>query len=138
MIYIFSITHTISLSSEKKQFYTGQYSIAISGELCNVRCFPARELVDGIPVFTEDGYRVGESKAAAKKAIPMVVISRILMATPGMGTSTTPLLVFLRKKFTFSLEKCSFKFKFKCVDNVRYLTKSNGTNSHQKMFKSAK
>ncbi len=54
------------------------------------------------------------------------------MATPGMGTSTTPLLVFLRKKFTFSLEKCSFKFKFKCVDNVRYLTKSNGTNSYKK------
>lgn len=43
-----------------------------------------RELSQGIPVFTEDGTRVGDSTAAAKKAIGQVVISRIVMACPGM------------------------------------------------------
>ena len=43
-----------------------------------------RELTNGIPVFTEDGIKVGESKAAAKSAIGQVVVSRILMAMPGM------------------------------------------------------
>lgn len=45
-------------------------------------CF--RELVHGIPVFTEDGERVGQSKRAAVKAIAQVVVSRVFMATPGM------------------------------------------------------
>ena len=44
-----------------------------------------RELQNGIPVFAEDGERLGDSKAAARKGISQVVISRILMASPGMG-----------------------------------------------------
>jgi len=38
----------------------------------------------GIPVFTEDGERIGQSAAAARKAIAQVVVSRVFMATPGM------------------------------------------------------
>lgn len=44
-----------------------------------------RELKIGIPVTDENGNRLGESANAAKQAITQVVISRILMAAPGMG-----------------------------------------------------
>lgn len=46
---------------------------------------PFRELKVGIPVTDENGTRLGESTNAAKQAITQVVISRILMAAPGMG-----------------------------------------------------
>lgn len=46
-----------------------------------------RELKSGIPVFDENGTRIGDSQKAAQRAIPMVVFSRISMATPGMGMS---------------------------------------------------
>jgi hypothetical protein len=38
----------------------------------------------GIPVFDENGNRVGESKRAATSAITQVVVSRVAMASPGM------------------------------------------------------
>ena len=44
-----------------------------------------REITDGIPVTTESGEKIGESKKAAKKAIFQVITSRIGMALPGMG-----------------------------------------------------
>nr|XP_025865290.1 sideroflexin-1 [Vulpes vulpes] len=44
-----------------------------------------RELKIGIPVTDENGNRLGESANAAKQAITQVVISRILMAAPGMA-----------------------------------------------------
>lgn len=45
----------------------------------------SRELKVGIPVTDENGNRLGESANAAKQAITQVVVSRILMAAPGMG-----------------------------------------------------
>ena len=48
-------------------------------------CIFSRELMHGIPVFDENGNRLGESKIAAKSAITQVVFSRIMMATPGMS-----------------------------------------------------
>ena len=39
----------------------------------------------GVPIFDENGNRLGESKMAAKSAISQVVFSRIMMATPGMS-----------------------------------------------------
>ncbi|CAH2277141.1 sideroflexin-1 [Pelobates cultripes] len=44
-----------------------------------------RELKYGIPVTDDNGNRIGESPNAAKQAITQVVISRILMAAPGMA-----------------------------------------------------
>lgn len=46
---------------------------------------PHRELKHGIPVTDENDNRLGESTKAAQQAISQVVISRILMASPGMG-----------------------------------------------------
>lgn len=44
-----------------------------------------RELKAGIPVTNDKGNRLGESVIAAQQAISQVIISRILMAAPGMG-----------------------------------------------------
>lgn len=44
-----------------------------------------RELKHGIPITDENDNRLGESTNAAKQAISQVVVSRILMASPGMG-----------------------------------------------------
>ncbi|KAK2166738.1 hypothetical protein LSH36_36g08017 [Paralvinella palmiformis] len=58
---------------------------AVAAANCiNIPLMRSRELTEGIPVFTEDNTRIGNSKNAAMKAIPQVVISRIIMATPGM------------------------------------------------------
>lgn len=45
----------------------------------------SRELQHGIPVTDENDNRLGESTKAAQQAISQVVVSRILMASPGMG-----------------------------------------------------
>lgn len=63
--------------------YVPFVAVAVSNAI-NIPCMRSRELVDGIPVFTEDGERVGESTVAAKKAITQVTLSRIFMASPGM------------------------------------------------------
>lgn len=44
-----------------------------------------RELQHGIPITDENDNRLGESTKAAQQAITQVVVSRILMASPGMG-----------------------------------------------------
>lgn len=46
-----------------------------------------RELQHGIPITDENDNRLGESTKAAQQAISQVVVSRILMASPGMGTN---------------------------------------------------
>jgi len=59
----------------------------IDATQCDViECFVhlCREVTHGIPVFTADGERVGQSTKAAQKAISLVVVSRVIMATPGM------------------------------------------------------
>lgn len=55
-----------------------------AGNSVNIPLMRQRELLHGIPVFDQDGNRLGESKIAAKRAIAMTVISRISMAVPGM------------------------------------------------------
>ena len=43
------------------------------------------ELTNGIGIFDENGEKIGQSKKMARVAISQVVLSRILMATPGMS-----------------------------------------------------
>lgn len=58
-----------------------------------------RELQHGIPITDENDNRLGESTKAAQQAITQVVVSRILMASPGMGME-----VFSHSEvFSFSL-----------------------------------
>ncbi|XP_020932177.1 sideroflexin-1 isoform X3 [Sus scrofa] len=59
---------------------------AVAAANCiNIPLMRQRELRAGIPVTDENGNRLGESANAAKQAITQVVISRILMAAPGMA-----------------------------------------------------
>ncbi|CAO2596088.1 Sfxn1 [Lemmus lemmus] len=59
---------------------------AVAAANCiNIPLMRQRELKVGIPVTDENGTRLGESTNAAKQAIAQVVISRILMAAPGMA-----------------------------------------------------
>ncbi|KAL4231603.1 Sideroflexin-1 [Mactra antiquata] len=58
---------------------------AVAAANCiNIPSMRSRELIDGIPVFDDNGNRIGDSKMAAKSAITQVVFSRIMMAMPGM------------------------------------------------------
>lgn len=59
---------------------------AVAAANCiNIPLMRQRELKVGIPVTDENGNRLGESAHAAKQAITQVVVSRILMAAPGMA-----------------------------------------------------
>ncbi|ODN01146.1 Sideroflexin-3 [Orchesella cincta] len=58
---------------------------AVAAANCiNIPMMRSKEVSDGVPVIDKDGNRIGDSKIAAKQGIGSVVLSRILMASPGM------------------------------------------------------
>ncbi|ESO97003.1 hypothetical protein LOTGIDRAFT_159748 [Lottia gigantea] len=84
-----AVTTALTLNSLVKKFppLIGRFVpfAAVAAANCiNIPCMRSREILNGIPVFDENGNRLGESKTAAKSAITQVVISRVFMATPGM------------------------------------------------------
>ncbi|TNM98693.1 hypothetical protein fugu_013257 [Takifugu bimaculatus] len=59
---------------------------AVAAANCiNIPLMRQRELKHGIPITDENDNRLGESSKAAQQAISQVVVSRILMAAPGMA-----------------------------------------------------
>uniref|UniRef100_A0AAQ4P209 Sideroflexin-1 n=1 Tax=Gasterosteus aculeatus aculeatus TaxID=481459 RepID=A0AAQ4P209_GASAC len=59
---------------------------AVAAANCiNIPLMRQRELQHGIPITDENDNRLGESTNAAQQAISQVVVSRILMASPGMA-----------------------------------------------------
>ncbi|XP_028353499.1 sideroflexin-1 isoform X4 [Physeter macrocephalus] len=79
---------------------------AVAAANCiNIPLMRQRELKVGIPVTDENGNRLGESANAAKQAITQVVVSRILMAAPGMDEENRKLK--LREVFSRIIQLAS-------------------------------
>uniref|UniRef100_A0A5S6QQI3 Sidoreflexin n=1 Tax=Trichuris muris TaxID=70415 RepID=A0A5S6QQI3_TRIMR len=71
---------------------------AVAAANCiNIPLMRFRELQHGVTLFDSNGTKVGQSSVAAQRAIAMVTLSRILMATPGM-TFPPFLINWLEKK----------------------------------------
>ncbi|KRX41580.1 Sideroflexin-1 [Trichinella murrelli] len=84
----------LGLNSLKMPSLIGRFVpfFAVAAANCiNIPMMRMRELQYGIPVFDEDGQRLGNSCIAAQKAIQMVTMSRTIMAMPGM--TLAPILV---------------------------------------------
>lgn len=84
-----SITTALTLNSMVKKFppLIGRFVpfVAVAAANCiNIPCMRSKELLSGTPIFDENGNRLGESKRAATSAITQVVVSRVIMASPGM------------------------------------------------------
>ncbi|XP_077992484.1 sideroflexin-1-like [Glandiceps talaboti] len=73
---------------------------AVAAANCiNVPCMRMREIENGVTVVDENGNKLGESKIVAKKAISMVVLSRVSMAAPGMMIPPLVMNVLEKKAF---------------------------------------
>uniref|UniRef100_A0A8C7RPE2 Sidoreflexin n=1 Tax=Oncorhynchus mykiss TaxID=8022 RepID=A0A8C7RPE2_ONCMY len=92
---------------------------AVAAANCiNIPLMRQRELKHGIPITDENDNRLGESTTAAKQAISQVVVSRILMASPGMAIppflmNTLEKKAFLKVLFTFItlfIQMCCLSF----------------------------
>ncbi|XP_046906703.1 sideroflexin-2 [Hypomesus transpacificus] len=59
--------------------------VAVASSNCvNIPMMRQQELLNGVAVTDDSGARLGQSKKAAVKGITQVVISRVVMAAPGM------------------------------------------------------
>ncbi|KAL0811393.1 hypothetical protein ABMA28_009801 [Loxostege sticticalis] len=66
------------------------FAAVCGANFINIPMMRSNELLNGTPVFTKDGVRVGDSKTAAFRGISLVCISRVIMAVPGM--TLTPMV----------------------------------------------
>jgi len=60
------------------------FAAVAAANVANIPLMRQGELTDGVAVFDENGNKVTESRMAAVKGISQVVLSRIVMAAPGM------------------------------------------------------
>ncbi|KAJ8709708.1 hypothetical protein PYW08_009712 [Mythimna loreyi] len=60
------------------------FAAVCGANFINIPMMRSSEIVNGTPVFTPEGQRVGNSKIAAATGIFLVCISRVGMAVPGM------------------------------------------------------
>ncbi len=61
------------------------YAAVAVANCINIPCMRSGELSDGIDVTDEEGKKLGKSVRTARVAIAQVTVSRVLMASPGMG-----------------------------------------------------
>ncbi|KAM3960659.1 LOW QUALITY PROTEIN: sideroflexin-1-3 [Aphomia sociella] len=66
------------------------FAAVCGANFINIPMMRSNELMNGTPVFTADGQRLGDSKTAARMGIGLVCISRVLMSLPGM--TLTPII----------------------------------------------
>uniref|UniRef100_A0A3Q4H7J0 Sideroflexin-1 n=1 Tax=Neolamprologus brichardi TaxID=32507 RepID=A0A3Q4H7J0_NEOBR len=84
---------------------------AVAAANCiNIPLMRQRELQHGIPIMDENDNRLGESSKAAQQAISQVVVSRILMASPGMAIP--PFLMNHLEKKAFLRVSTPHRFRF--------------------------
>uniref|UniRef100_A0A3P9M5H0 Sidoreflexin n=1 Tax=Oryzias latipes TaxID=8090 RepID=A0A3P9M5H0_ORYLA len=86
---------------------------AVAAANCiNIPLMRQRELQHGIPITDENDNRLGESTKAAQQAISQVVVSRILMASPGMAIPPFLMNHLEKKAFlkVINSQKCFFFF----------------------------
>lgn len=67
------------------------FTAVCAANCINIPMMRQSELFNGIDVLDEQGNVLGQSQAAAKSAISQVTMSRVIMATPGMGM--TPIIM---------------------------------------------
>ncbi|CAL1527293.1 unnamed protein product [Lymnaea stagnalis] len=84
-----AVTTALTLNNMVKKFppIIGRFVpfAAVAAANCiNIPFMRSREITHGIPILDENGNRVGESTRAATSAITQVVVSRVIMAMPGM------------------------------------------------------
>ncbi|CAH0597721.1 unnamed protein product [Chrysodeixis includens] len=66
------------------------FAAVCGANFINIPMMRSNEVLNGTPVFTPQGDRIGDSKIAARTGIFLVCISRIGMALPGM--TVTPII----------------------------------------------
>jgi len=67
------------------------FTAVCAANCINIPMMRQSELLNGIDILDEEGNVVGQSSAAARSAIAQVTMSRVIMATPGMGM--TPIIM---------------------------------------------
>lgn len=73
----------------------------------NIPLMRMQELKDGVPVFDEKNRKLGNSKKAAQTGIITVIVSRIIMATPGMTLVPVIMNILEQKGFLKKYPKSS-------------------------------
>ncbi|KAG8135687.1 hypothetical protein E2320_008690 [Naja naja] len=82
------------------------FAAVASANCVNIPLMRQQELINGITVTDENDNTLGKSRRAAIKGITQVVVSRIVMAAPGMRTeSLNPYFLGIISRILFSWQK---------------------------------
>ncbi|CAH0697110.1 unnamed protein product [Spodoptera exigua] len=93
------------------------FAAVCGANFINIPMMRSNEIMNGTPVFTPDGQRVGESKIAAITGILLVCISRVGMALPGMTLVPVLTQTAIKKKIFHpsSLAIVPFQLSLVCL-----------------------